>query len=188
LNKIRTFLSLNFDSAVKDKASEILRVQRESFRDYLIKWEKSEKFHLTLRFLGDIDEKQAELLSYQLDNIAFSFDKIAYVTNGIGFFPNARRPNVIFIGLEEEGNNSGELVNKIDAVISEIGIKPDKKFVAHITLGRFRRENRKGAEGVNIESFEPFRVEFNSFFLMKSVLDYRGSEYFPIKEFNFKKN
>jgi 2'-5' RNA ligase len=186
LSKIRAFFSLNVESSVKEKAAEIQRKIKETFRDYPVKWEDPDKFHLTVRFLGDIEESEAELLIEKLNDTNFGFDKITYVTNGIGFFPNIRRPNVVFIGLEEEGSNSQILVDRIDKTMLEIGIKPDKKFVAHITLGRFRRENRKGAEGMEIMSIEPFKVEFESFHLMKSVLDYRGSKYFPIKEFYFK--
>lgn len=186
MNKLRTFLSLNINGSVQEKAAAVQRDVRQAFRDYPVKWENSDKFHLTLRFLGDIYENEAELISEKLEEARFGFEKISYSTNGIGFFPNARRPNVVFIGLEEEGENSAELVDTIDKAMLNIGIKPDKKFVAHITLGRFRRENRKGAEGIQIENFEPFKVEFASFYLMKSILGPAGSKYFPLKEFIFK--
>ena len=185
MSKIRTFFSLNINSSVKERSAEIQRQGKEIFRDFPVKWEDPEKFHLTLRFLGDIEEKEAVLLNQKLEETSFTFDKITYNSGGIGFFPNERRPNVVFIGLEEEGSNSQILVDVLDKTMLEIGIKPDKKFVAHITLGRFRRENRKGAEGIQIINFEPFKVEFESFHLMKSVLDFRGSKYFPIKEFFF---
>jgi 2'-5' RNA ligase len=62
---------------------------------------------------------------------------------------------------------------------------PDKKFVAHITLGRFRRENRKKVDEGNLAEFEPFEVVFDSVYLMQSVLDSKGSKYYPIKEISF---
>jgi 2'-5' RNA ligase len=195
LSKIRTFLSLNIESSVREKAAIIQKKVMDTFRNFPVKWEDPEKYHLTVRFLGDIEESDADELAAQLEKIDFTFDKIKYFARNIGFFPNPKHPNVIFIGLEEDGDYSGELVNKINSVISGPvmqerlgGIKPDKKFVAHITMGRFRRENRKSADGMVLESFEPFNVEFNSFFLMKSVLDQKGSRYFPLKEFIFKKN
>lgn len=94
---------------------------------------------------------------------------------------------MIFFGLKEEDNNSEILMDGIDEVILKYGIKPDKKFVPHITLGRFRRENRIGAADKIFPEIEHLSFEFDRFCLMKSILDYKGSQYFVIKDFLFNK-
>jgi 2'-5' RNA ligase len=185
LKKTRAFLSLNLEEPLKIKIAEIQKELQEKLSEHRIKWENTEKFHLTLRFLGDLDENRLDEIKQGLEKSSHSFKQLEFHSDGLGFFPNPRRPNVIFVSLKEVGNNSEKLVEEIDKVITKSGIKPDKKFVAHITLGRFKRENRKGVDAENLVEFEPFDVNFDSYYLMESVLDYRGSKYYEIKKYNF---
>lgn len=187
MKKIRAFLSLNLEDSVKFRIAEIQKELQKKFCDFLVKWENQEKFHLTLRFLGDVNENDVENLINELENVRWNFEILKFISNGIGFFPNPRKPNVVFIGLDEEGNSSKELVDKIDKVITGFGIQPDKKFSAHVTLGRFRRENRKRVDENNLVEVEPFNIVFDSFYLMKSLLDSNGSKHYPVKHFFFRK-
>jgi 2'-5' RNA ligase len=187
LKKTRAFLSLNLEDSLKTRIAEIQKELQNKLGGYPVKWENPEKYHLTVRFLGDVSEADLGNLKDELGLINWGFDKLEFNSKGIGFFPNSRKPNVVFIGLDEKGNNSEQFVEKIDKVITALGIQPDKKFVAHITLGRFRRENRKSVDENNLIKFEPFNVNFDSLFLMESMLDSKGSRYYPIKQFNFRK-
>jgi 2'-5' RNA ligase len=186
--KIRTFLSLNLNSSLKKKISEIQKKLQIYLKEHPIKWEDPEKFHLTLRFLGDIEENSAELLKNDLERVDFDFEALKFHSSGIGFFPNPKRPNVVFVELQEDGNNTEQLLSRIDEVINKYGIKPDKKFVAHITMGRFRRENRSSVRIENLPDFNPFDVYFPGYYLMKSVLNTKGAVHSVLKEFKFKKN
>src|SRR5205085_261817 len=128
-----------------------------------VKWTDGDKFHLTIRFLGSLRTDIIEELIARLGEIKTGFNKLKFHTSGTGFFPNAKNPNVVFVDLNEDGNNSGKLVEEIDKVIETYGIKPDKKFVPHITLGRFKHERKERLPGnINIH-FESFEIEFNSF-------------------------
>jgi len=187
LKKIRAFLSLNLEDSIKFRIAEIQKELQTKLGGHLIKWENPEKFHLTVRFLGDVKENDVENLKDELEKINWDFESLKFTSNGIGFFPNARKPNVVFIGLDEEGSGSKKLVDNIDKVITEYGIQPDNRFVAHITLGRFRKENRKSVDEHYLVRFESFNVVFDSFYLMQSVLDFKGSKYYTVKQFYFKK-
>jgi 2'-5' RNA ligase len=168
------------------KISAIQKELQEKFKNHLIKWENPEKFHLTLRFLGDTDLAIIYQIIEDLSSVSWDFASINFNSSQIGFFPNIRKPNVIYIGLNEPENRTDRLIDEIDKSVISKGIVPDKKFVAHITMGRFRRENRmKIADDFNFE-FEPFSVSCGSFFMMKSVMDSKGSKYFPVKEIKFK--
>jgi RNA 2',3'-cyclic 3'-phosphodiesterase len=187
LDKIRTFLSLNIESSAVKDIAEILNKTKQSLIKYPVKWENPEKLHLTLRFLGDISEDKIDDLVFTLDRLKLDFETIDFTSNGIGFFPNAKYPNVVFVGLEEKGSNSGKLVEFIDKIILNFGVKPDKRFIPHITLGRFRRDKRiKITEMIEINA-EPINVQFDCFYLMKSTLTPKGSVYEIINEFKFSK-
>ncbi|NOS86650.1 MAG: RNA 2',3'-cyclic phosphodiesterase, partial [Ignavibacteria bacterium] len=143
MGKIRLFLSLN----LKSTEIELLKKDQAAVKEKLgvedIRWSDPEKFHLTLRFLGDIDEDKAPALAETLERLKFDFETIDFETENIGFFPESKYPNVIYAGLKENGNNSEVLVGFIDKIIYNFGVKPDKRFIPHITLGRFNSNNRR---------------------------------------------
>ncbi|MGH2574419.1 MAG: RNA 2',3'-cyclic phosphodiesterase [Ignavibacteria bacterium] len=188
MDKLRIFLSLNIDSSLTGKISEIQDEIKSELKEHSIKWENPEKFHLTLRFLDSVYEETIFQMINALNNLRFDFEKIIFQTNGINFFPNKRKPNVVFINLKEFGDNTAKLTKAIDEVLSGFGFQKDKDFVPHITIGRFKREKRTPLDYSRFRDFDKFNVEFNSFFLMKSVLDYKGSKHYPVKEFKFKQN
>jgi len=187
LGKIRTFLSLNADEQLIQVLRRVQNDLKEELKSYPVKWENPDKFHLTLRFLGDLDENKAEELAFILDRLKLEFESIKFTVGDIGFFPNQKYPNVVFIGLNEESSNSEKLVEFIDKILLSFGIRPDKKFIPHITLGRFRRDKRTRLDKQVEVKIEHIKTEFESFCLMKSVLQPGGSEYHVLNKFKFSK-
>lgn len=183
---IRCFLSLNIEHSLQNRLRLIQDDLKQELQGQKIKWENPDKFHLTLRFLGDTEPGMIKNINMELDAVHTGFEFIYMTVSGIGFFPNARYPNVVFAGLNDETNSSGKLVNELDKILGKYGFKPDNKFVPHITMGRFRREHRvKLNRPVNIKT-EPLEFRLESFFMMKSTLKPGGSVYEVIKEFKFK--
>ena len=185
LGKIRTFLSLNIDASVEPLAAEIQKRVKEQLGRHHVKWEDPAKFHLTLRFLGDIDEDKIPELTGVLDRLKFDFEKIDFTAKGIGFFPDSKYPNVVFIDLSESGSNTEKLVGFIDKIIFNFGVRPEKKFIPHITIGRFKRDKRVKIESPVEIDFQPFNIEFSSYFLMQSILQKEGSAHLVLNEFGF---
>jgi 2'-5' RNA ligase len=187
LEKVRSFLSLNIDASIINSLAVIQNRVKEALNEYAVKWEHPDKFHLTLRFLGDLYQNSISELIRHLETVNFDFKTIETFTSGIGFFPDRKFPNVVFIDLTEIGCNLDVLTDNIDKVLSNFGIKPDKKFVPHITIGRFRREKRKKLEGNFNTETERININFDSYYLMKSILTPSGSFYNEIKCFPFNK-
>lgn len=185
LGKIRTFLSLNTAPHVQPLAAEVQKKVMLKLSGHRIKWEDPEKFHLTLRFLGDIDEEKIPGLISVLKRLKFDFEEIRFTAGGIGFFPDSKYPNVVFLDLQEEGKNTEQLVGFIDKIIFNFGVKPEKKFVPHITIGRFKRDKRVKIDSPVKIDFTPFDIEFSSFFLMQSILQKEGSVHSVVQEFSF---
>lgn len=187
LGKIRAFLSLNLGK----EEIRALRQDQAAIKHTLgsenIRWEDPDKYHLTLRFLGDIDEDIVEPLSDTLDRLKLEIDTIDFETEKIGFFPNRRFPNIMYAGLKEYENNSEALVSLIDKVIYNFEIIPDKKFIPHITFGRFSRKKRVKINASAEFSLSKIKIGFDSFSLMRSKLMPSGSEYEEISKFNFNK-
>lgn len=187
MDKKRLFLSLNLESPEIELLKQDQAAVKEKLGAENIRWSDPEKFHLTLRFLGDIDEDKAPALAGTLERLKFDFEAMHFETDKIGFFPESKFPNVIYAGLKEDGNNSEVLVGFIDKIIYNFGLKPDKRFIPHITLGRFNRNKRiKITEPLDLK-IQKFKIEFESFCLMQSRLTPAGSVYDVMNKFNFRK-
>jgi 2'-5' RNA ligase len=114
------------------------------------------------------------------------FSNIIFETKGIGFFPNQKFPNVIFLELSEKERNSYKLAEEIENVVTKLGFERDKKFIPHVTLGRFRKGKRKRIDNIPLINAGDLKIEMDSFYLMKSMMSNKGSSYEKIKEFHFR--
>tara|TARA_B100000029_G_scaffold25114_1_gene24749 strand:- start:4175 stop:4717 length:543 start_codon:yes stop_codon:yes gene_type:complete len=98
-----------------------------------------EQIHFTLQFIGDVDETSKEKIINVLNIIEFS--KFQITIKGIGAFPRAKLPRVIWVGVDKAGkeslSNIAALVNK---KLLELGFKNDKAFKPHLTI--FRVKNK----------------------------------------------
>jgi 2'-5' RNA ligase len=98
-----------------------------------------EQIHFTLQFIGDVDETLKEKIINVLNIIEFS--KFQITIKGIGAFPRAKLPRVIWVGVDKAGkeslSNIAALVNK---KLLELGFKNDKAFKPHLTI--FRVKNK----------------------------------------------
>lgn len=187
MGKIRAFLALNLHNSEKEILKADMEKVKIALNGYNVRWENPEKFHLTIRFLGDVDEEKINTLVSTLDRLKFDFEELEFTTSKTGFFPESKYPNVVFAGLKETGTNSEYLVSSIDSILKNFGIKPDKRFIPHITFGRFSRDKRKKMETLPELELEKQLIKFNSFSLMKSTLTPRGSIYEELFRINFAK-
>lgn len=120
----------------------------ETFQEKLtgmpIRWVPVPNIHLTLKFLGDVSEKNIPMINEILLAEAMHHKQFEISVGGFGVFPNYSRPRVIWVGVEapEELQN---LCRRIDIETARLGYPPDKrKFDPHLTLGRVSRNANPG--------------------------------------------
>lgn len=138
---------------------------------------------MTIRFLGNIDNPEKHIES--LSSIKTDFQSINLSQNGIGFFPDKKRPNVIYLGFKGDEEKCLELENKIDASLDKLGFKADKNFKPHITLGRFKK--KYNLRNINFDIKENINLMLDRFYLMESKFGKESSSYTELKEFKFRK-
>jgi 2'-5' RNA ligase len=144
-----------------------------------------ESIHLTLRFLGEITPARVEEAADAL--IGLSWKPFEVHARSIGFFPGARSPRVIWVGLN--ASSLEELVQEIDARMERLGFDRERRaFRPHLTLAR-ARDTRFGSELTR--AAERFKdQEFGSFLadrmvLFESILKPGAAAYRKIKEYTF---
>jgi len=187
LPKTRLFLALVPDNSIIVMLDSVQSELKEKLSGCNVRWENPLKFHMTLRFLGDVDDDKIELIINVLDRIKFGFEELRFRTFEIGFFPNKRFPNVVYAGFSERGKNSDVLIDSIDSTMLNFGILPDKRFVPHITVGRFNKKKRTKPGKIDVPNLPVAETSLSGFSLMKSTLQQGGSEYTEIYKFNFQK-
>ena len=93
------FLAITLPEAVRD---EIIRVQRELqplVPRAVARWTRSDQFHLTLRFLGDVRAEMVEGLPPAVGGVCREAPPLSLRAQGVGFFPNSRSPRVVWVGI-----------------------------------------------------------------------------------------
>lgn len=134
---IRTFIAIDTPPEVKEKLAEIQEKLAETGAE--VRWESKEKFHLTLKFLGGVEETKLKSLTDHLKERLKKFSPFNISYLDLGCFPSVNRPRVVWIGVENEDGSLGKIQEVIEEVTAGLGFdREERPFHAHITLGRVK--------------------------------------------------
>ncbi|MFQ5585918.1 MAG: RNA 2',3'-cyclic phosphodiesterase [Thermodesulfobacteriota bacterium] len=182
-NRLRTFVAVELSREIAGKIAVI----QEELRGIKgrISWVKPESSHLTLRFLGGVEEGKIEDIHRALLHAVACIHPFTVVVRGVGAFPSLTNPRVIWLGVEG-GEQLGVIYERLEDELESIGFKREERgFHPHITVGRVRHIARKRAL---VEGFERFReVEVGSLpvrrvLLFRSDLRPSGALYTMLRE------
>ena len=149
-----------------------------------VRWTRPESLHLTLRFLGNIDEEIVPAVSGMVSRCAASARPFEVALGRIGGFERLRAMRVIWMTVAGDVEPLSELYSSVEGELEALGFARERReFRPHITLGRVRDgapvpQRRAVAEalaGADLEEGETLLVESTS--LIRSVLAPGGSEY-----------
>ncbi len=132
---IRTFIAVNLAPMVIEEIAKVQLDLHAAKGD--IRWTRAEGWHLTLKFLGDIAQNQVEPILETLREALRTQPPLHVVAQGLGAFPNLRRPRVLWVGLSGDGLKA--LSETIETALMPLHFPPeDHEFTPHVTLGRIR--------------------------------------------------
>ncbi len=138
MEQIRAFIAVELPPAVREAVERVVRELRSGIGDG-VRWVRPEGVHLTLKFLGDIDADSMPAISDALGSCAASAAPFDLFLEGVGVFPNARRPRVVWIGLGGALEPLLALQQSIDRELEGLGFARERRpFTPHLTLGRVR--------------------------------------------------
>lgn len=139
-------------------------------------------FHLTLKFLGEVQPDKAEKVANILKNIKFKHFSVHL--DSIGIFPTENYIRVVWVGLKPE-DKVLELQKNIDESLKEL-FKKEKDFKAHITLARVKypEDKKSFVEQIKRIKVESKKIEVKDFRLVKSTLIREGPVYEDLGIFN----
>jgi RNA 2',3'-cyclic 3'-phosphodiesterase len=147
-----------------------------------VKWVPAHQFHFTLKFLGEIPEEAAGRAVAALERVTAGLAPFPLRSAGLGGFPTAERPSVLWAGVTDGKAELSALADAVERELVADGFPRERKpFKPHLTLGRVREGARVPAAVPQMlaqahgQEFGTARVE--RVVLMRSELTPRGSIY-----------
>jgi 2'-5' RNA ligase len=181
LTKFRGFIAIDIET--NQKIIELFNKIGQTGAN--LKIVEPQNIHITLKFLGDTDEKLIEEIEQIIEKSVKENNPFEIKLTGTGVFPNPGYIKVVWIGIEENGI-IGEIAGRIDEQTHKLGFERDKRrFSPHLTIARVKSAKNKDRliQVLNQYSdteFIKFKVE--SIKLKKSELTPKGPIYTTLKE------
>lgn len=188
MSKVRTFIAIEISDALRQKIAGVQeKLKKEKER---VSWTKPGNIHVTLKFLGDVEENEINAIVEAVERAVGSFNSFILSVKNIGAFPNLRRPRVFWVGIENPPVQLTQIFEKIEDELNQIGFpKETRKFSPHLTIGRVRSPISDGfIEKFKKETFEGGKVRVEEIVVMKSDLKPTGAVYTPLKKVKLKVN
>lgn len=177
MDPIRTFIAVELPEPVRAALADLINKLAPRWPGRGIRWVKPDNMHLTLRFLGDTEIGKLPVLQAGLDEVVGGVSPFELQLHGMGCFPNAQRPEVVWVGLQDLDEQLIPLQKRVEQMVQSQGWKREKRpFRSHLTLGRVRSRTKPPEEEWMLEPKElAFRVE--RVHLIESQLKPSGAEY-----------
>lgn len=135
--RFRVFAALELPRENQDLLGETLAGLQAAAPAGAVRWVRPEAIHLTVKFYGDVEGARLPAVEAVLAEAARGEHPLRLRIQGLGVFPNARRPQVIWAGLEGDLDPLRDLQAKIEAGSAQLGFAPEgREFKPHLTLGR----------------------------------------------------
>jgi RNA 2',3'-cyclic 3'-phosphodiesterase len=175
---IRAFIAVTLDPEVIDRIADAGAQLRPQLAG--VRWVAPTNLHLTLKFLGGIDETMIEPIGAALLEQLRLFQRFTINAKGLGVFPDPKRPRVLWVGLT--GDRLVSLASRVESALQPLGFTPEsRKFTPHLTIGRWRqadlapRSLRRQLKNWRVYEFGESNVEKVN--LIQSVLNPAGASY-----------
>ncbi len=182
---IRTFLAF---SLPPDVVAAIREVQQCLIEQGLrLAWVKPENVHLTLKFLGEISADTVSSVCEAASATAAVAACLETTVKGLGVFPDARRPRVVWAGLSGATQSIIDFQARLEENLAQIGFEKERRrFTAHLTLGRIKKPVPPAGLLAAIDAcagFDPRAFTVDRLILYKSELRPQGAVYTVLQAF-----
>ncbi len=177
----RLFIALDLPQELKNDIGELC-----AFGLPGIAWVDSAQLHLSLRFIGEVDEHRFDQIRTCL--LKVQQPSFSLTLKGVGTFPRGKMPRIVWVGVEKN-DLLAQLRNKIEYQLNRIGIEGERrKFHPHVTIGRVKTRKIKRM-GDYLAHYDLFRAEsfiVERYTLFSSLLTPDGAKHTKEAEYPMK--
>lgn len=184
----RIFTAIDISEEARRKVSAYIETLKKQFPKLRVGWDKPEKLHLTLKFLGDIDDEQLGKLTAAIEKTAREISAFRLRIAETGVFPNQRKARVLWLGVKDEKGNLRKLNEALENECEKQDFaRETRDFKAHLTIARLREpEKSKSLVAAHLrETFEAVEFEASEIVIYQSQLAPQGSRYAIVSKHAF---
>ncbi len=188
-NSLRLFFAVELPAEVRGRVAEHITRLQENKSSRSARWERVEKLHITLKFVGETLAARVENLTRAARKVAGEFAPFELRISETGSFPPRGAARVLWLGIEDESGRLAALQRRLEDELAGEGFAREaRRFHPHLTLARLQRASASDAKNLASAHAEtkfpiaPFAVA--DFMLMQSELSAKGSRYSVLERFN----
>lgn len=179
----RIFLAIRIPNEISD---EIEKFKKGLERILDAKFVEKENFHYNLKFFGLRTDFEIKKIKEAVRNAIKRIGKFEIEIRGVGFFPDERKPRVVWLGVGEGKEKMIKLFLLLEEEFQKIKIEKEiRKFVPHLTICRLKSSRNKEIllkKAKRNKTFGKFEVsEIN---LIESKLSPKGPKYIDLEKFS----
>ncbi len=183
----RTFIAI--DIPLEESIVKQINKLKAEFANEKIKWIKAHQYHITIQFLGNVEDADISPINESLGKVTEGFGEFPLQLEEFGVFRNLRNPGILWIGFRP-CDELAKLKNAIEDEMTGFGFeKSDKPFSPHLTIARIKafRQKEKLKELIDRYSGKTLQlVHVGEIILYESILKPDGPEYKVIKKHSLK--
>ena len=181
---MRTFIAIKAADEIKQRIIEIQNELKSINAD--IRWIKLENIHMTLKFLGEVEDSRIIEVCSIVEDAVKTTEKFELSIETSGVFPGQGLPKVIWIGVLEGLEFLAKSYRSLEESLYRAGFEKEKRnFSAHLTIGRIssaRNIKNLLQKLETLKSVRLGRMAVKAVFIMRSDLTPKGPEYSVIKK------
>ncbi len=179
---MRTFLALEVSASVADYLSGVVDKLSKRTRD--VKWVKRDAIHITLKFLGEIDEALVGKIKEALEPLGRRFTPFMVSLKELDAFPSRRRARVVMVRLNKGADEMNAVYEAVEEGLTVFDFEREARgYTAHITLGRAKTPG-PFPDG-DLPPLEKMDFRVDGIVLFKSTLAPGGAIYTPLWKITF---
>jgi RNA 2',3'-cyclic 3'-phosphodiesterase len=184
---VRVFIAIPLPLDLKAK---LIAMQQE-FRHLPVEaaWVREAGFHITLKFLGEVDSSQIEPIISCMTETAQRYHPFSLTLCGVGVFPQESSPRVLWVGIQDEAGLLRRLQQALEARLTQLGYTSEARpFTPHLTLARLKRVLRRGEFLANLRAHREAmlgQLDVDHIELVESQLHPSGARYSTVKAVSF---
>ena len=180
MGRTRTFIAVEIGNEIRNNAVALQQSLGKTGAS--VKWVSSESLHITLLFLGEVDDRELHAVCKAVKEVVQSDPPFKLQVAGVGAFPTARRPKIPWAGIVAGKEELCRLHDKIEARLLDMGCyrKEERDYTPHLTLGRVKTESEgfKLAPELNKRlSWDGGRTVVDEVVVFSSVMEKDGPVY-----------
>jgi 2'-5' RNA ligase len=138
--RIRTFIAVEIGDEIRKNA--VVLQQRLARANAGVRWATPESMHVTLLFLGEVDEREVLAVCRAVKEVAGREPPFPLQVSGVGAFPTPRRPKTVWAGITDGAEPLRRLYGLLEAKLLDLGCyrKEERGYTPHLTLGRVKAD------------------------------------------------